>query len=44
MTRLLRARGWEIVAAAGIAVLNADSAGDILRAARAEWRAAKTVA
>ncbi|WP_443136702.1 cation transporter [Methylobacterium sp. Leaf112] len=34
----------DLVAAAGIAVLNADSAGDILRAARAEWRAAKTVA
>ena len=31
----------DLVAAAGIAVLNADSAGDILRAARAEWRAAK---
>ena len=31
----------DLVAAAGIAILNADSAGDILRAARAEWRAAK---
>ena len=31
----------DLVAAAGIAVLNADSAGDIVRAARAEWRAAK---
>ena len=31
----------DLVAAAGIAVLNADSAGDIIRAARAEWRAAK---
>ena len=34
----------DLVAAAGIAVLNADSAGDILRAARAEWRAAKAAA
>lgn len=34
----------DLVAAAGIAILNADSAGDILRAARAEWRAAKTTA
>lgn len=32
----------DLIAAAGIAILNADSAGDILRAARAEWRAAKT--
>ncbi|SFG68969.1 cation transporter [Methylobacterium gossipiicola] len=32
----------DLVAAAGIAILNADSAGDILRAARAEWRAADT--
>ncbi|MBX9933924.1 MAG: cation transporter [Methylobacterium sp.] len=32
----------DLVAAAGIAVLNADSAGDIIRAARAEWRAATT--
>jgi len=31
----------DLIAAAGIAVLNADSAGDILKAARAEWRAAK---
>lgn len=31
----------DLITAAGIAVLNADSAGDILRAARAEWRAAK---
>ncbi|KQP51345.1 cobalt transporter [Methylobacterium sp. Leaf399] len=31
----------DLVAAAGIAVLNADSAGDIVRAARAEWRAAR---
>ena len=30
----------DLVAAAGIAVLNADSAMDILKAARAEWRAA----
>jgi Co/Zn/Cd efflux system component len=34
----------DLVAAAGIAILNADSAGDILRAARAEWRAAKAAA
>ena len=34
----------DLVAAAGIAILNADSAGDILRAARAEWRAAQTAA
>lgn len=34
----------DLIAAAGIAVLNADSAGDILRAARAEWRAAKVEA
>ena len=31
----------DLIAAAGIAVLNADSAHDILKAARAEWRAAK---
>ncbi len=31
----------DLIAAAGIALLNADSAGDILRAARAEWRAAQ---
>ena len=30
----------DLVVAAGIAVLNADSAVDILKAARAEWRAA----
>ncbi|GJD32007.1 hypothetical protein PMNALOAF_3272 [Methylobacterium adhaesivum] len=34
----------DLVAAAGIAILNADSAGDILKAARAEWRAAKAAA
>jgi Co/Zn/Cd efflux system component len=33
----------DLIAAAGIAVLNADSASDILKAARAEWRAAKAV-
>ncbi|MCJ2082538.1 cation transporter [Methylobacterium sp. J-090] len=33
----------DLIAAAGIAILNADSAGDILRAARAEWRAAKAM-
>jgi Co/Zn/Cd efflux system component len=33
----------DLVAAAGIAILNADSAGDILRAARAEWRAANAI-
>ena len=33
----------DLIAAAGIAILNADSAGDILKAARAEWRAAKAV-
>ena len=35
--------GWvsDLIAAAGIAILNADSAGDILKAARTEWRAAK---
>ena len=33
----------DLIAAAGIAILNADSAGDILRAARAEWRAAKAL-
>lgn len=31
----------DLIAAAGIAVLNADAAMDILSAARAEWRAAK---
>ena len=31
----------DLIAAAGIAILNADSAGDILKAARTEWRAAK---
>jgi Co/Zn/Cd efflux system component len=34
----------DLVAAAGIAVLNADSAMDILKAARAEWRAAHPAA
>lgn len=34
----------DLVVAAGIAVLNADSAFDILKAARAEWRAARPVA
>ncbi len=31
----------DLIAAAGIAILNADSAADILKAARKEWRAAK---
>lgn len=31
----------DLIAAAGIAILNADAARDILSAARAEWRAAK---
>ncbi|KQP04629.1 cation transporter [Methylobacterium sp. Leaf93] len=34
----------DLVVAAGIAVLNADSAMDILKAARAEWRAAHPAA
>ena len=34
----------DLVAAAGIAVLNADSAMDLLKAARAEWRAAHPAA